>query len=88
MSRVQTLTVEEGDGDQRLDRWFKRLFPQITQGRIEKMCRKGEIRVDGGRVKGLDPAGGGPAGAHPAAARQRSTAAAQAHAMYRTRMPR
>jgi 23S rRNA pseudouridine955/2504/2580 synthase len=52
MSKVQTVTVAEGDGDQRLDRWFKRLFPQIPQGRIEKMCRKGEIRVDGGRVKG------------------------------------
>jgi 23S rRNA pseudouridine955/2504/2580 synthase len=51
MSRVQTLIVEDGDGDQRLDRWFKRLFPLISQGRIEKMCRKGDIRVDGGRVK-------------------------------------
>jgi 23S rRNA pseudouridine955/2504/2580 synthase len=52
MSGVQTLTVAEGDGDQRLDRWFRRQFPHIPQGRIEKMCRKGEIRVDGGRVKG------------------------------------
>jgi len=51
MSRVQTLTIQDGDGDQRLDRWFKRQFPLISQGRIEKMCRKGEIRVDGGRVK-------------------------------------
>ncbi len=51
MSGVQTLTVAEGDGDQRLDRWFRRQFPHIPQGRIEKMCRKGEIRVDGGRVK-------------------------------------
>ncbi|WP_299872329.1 RluA family pseudouridine synthase [uncultured Sulfitobacter sp.] len=52
MSRVQTVTVAEDEGDQRLDRWFKRRFPQIPQGRIDKMCRKGEIRVDGGRVKG------------------------------------
>ena len=27
------------------------MFPHLPQGRIEKMCRKGEIRVDGGRVK-------------------------------------
>ena len=40
-----------GEGDQRLDRWFRRRFPHVPQGRIEKMCRKGEIRVDGGRVK-------------------------------------
>ncbi|WP_289150286.1 RluA family pseudouridine synthase [uncultured Salipiger sp.] len=51
MSRVQTITIGPGDGDQRLDRWLKRHFPHLAQGRIEKMCRKGEIRVDGGRVK-------------------------------------
>ncbi|MGV6839686.1 MAG: RluA family pseudouridine synthase [Planktomarina sp.] len=51
MSGVQHITVAAGDGDQRLDRWFRRLFPHIPQGRIEKMCRKGELRVDGGRVK-------------------------------------
>ena len=51
MSGVQTLTVEPGEGAQRLDRWFRCRFPHVGQGRIEKMCRKGEIRVDGGRVK-------------------------------------
>lgn len=51
MSGVQTVTVAEGEGDQRLDRWLKRRFPELTQGRIEKACRKGEIRVDKGRVK-------------------------------------
>ena len=51
MSRVQLLEVAEGDGDQRLDRWFRRMFPQVQQGQIEKMCRKGDIRVNGGRVK-------------------------------------
>ncbi len=51
MSGVQMITVAEGDGDQRLDRWLRRLFPHVSQGRIEKMCRKGELRVEGGRVK-------------------------------------
>lgn len=51
MSTVQTRIVGEEEGEQRLDRWLKRQFPQITQGLIEKACRKGEIRVDGGRVK-------------------------------------
>lgn len=51
MSGVQKLEVASGDGDQRLDRWFRRMFPHIAQGRIEKLCRKGDIRVDGGRVK-------------------------------------
>jgi 23S rRNA pseudouridine955/2504/2580 synthase len=51
MSGVQTLTVSEDEGESRLDRWLKRRFPQITQGAIEKLCRTGQLRVDGGRVK-------------------------------------
>jgi len=51
MSGVQTITVGEDDADQRLDRFLKRRFPQLSQGMVEKMCRKGECRVDGGRVK-------------------------------------
>ncbi|TMV03284.1 RluA family pseudouridine synthase [Ruegeria sediminis] len=51
MSGVQMITVGAEDGDQRLDRWLRRMFPHVAQGRIEKMCRKGELRVDGGRVK-------------------------------------
>jgi 23S rRNA pseudouridine955/2504/2580 synthase len=51
MSGVQIIEVATGEGDQRLDRWLKRRFAQLSQGRIEKMCRKGECRIDGGRVK-------------------------------------
>jgi len=51
MSGVQTRVIGPDDGDQRLDRYMRRLFPHVTQGSIEKMCRKGDIRVDGGRVK-------------------------------------
>ena len=51
MSGVQQVAVAEGEGAQRLDRWFRRRFPHVPQGRIEKLCRKGEIRVDGARVK-------------------------------------
>jgi len=51
VSGVQQRTIGPDDGDQRVDRYLRRLFPHLTQGRIEKLCRKGEIRVDGGRVK-------------------------------------
>lgn len=51
MSGVQHLTVGPDEAEQRLDRWFRRRFPQVTQGRLEKLCRKGDVRVDGGRVK-------------------------------------
>jgi 23S rRNA pseudouridine955/2504/2580 synthase len=50
MSGVQMLTVADGEGDQRLDRWLRKRFPHLTQGAIEKMCRKGELRVDGARA--------------------------------------
>ena len=51
MTGVQTVTVAAGEEDQRLDRWFRRRFPHVSQIRIEKMCRKGEIRIDGARAK-------------------------------------
>ncbi len=51
MTGVQIQCVAAGDGDQRLDRWLKRQFPHLTQGQIEKMWRKGDLRVEGGRVK-------------------------------------
>lgn len=52
MSAVQKLDILEDEEGLRLDRWFRNRFPHVPQGRIEKMCRKGEIRVDGGRVRG------------------------------------
>jgi 23S rRNA pseudouridine955/2504/2580 synthase len=54
MSGVQTVTVSDAEGEQRLDRWLKRRFPQLTQGAVEKLCRTGQLRVDGGRVKASD----------------------------------
>lgn len=38
------------EADLRLDRWLRRRFPGLTQGRIEKLCRTGQIRLDGQRV--------------------------------------
>ncbi|SEN90552.1 23S rRNA pseudouridine955/2504/2580 synthase [Gemmobacter aquatilis] len=54
MSGVKLLTVSADEGEQRLDRWFKRRFPQLTQGAVEKMCRTGQVRVDGARAKAND----------------------------------
>jgi len=52
MSGVQQRTVEETDAGSRLDRWFKRQFPHIAHGRVEKLLRTGQLRVDGKRSKG------------------------------------
>ena len=54
MSGVQMVTVTEAEGEQRLDRWLKRRFEQLNQIAVEKMCRKGEVRIDGARAKPAD----------------------------------
>jgi 23S rRNA pseudouridine955/2504/2580 synthase len=59
MSGVRQVVVAEADADQRLDRWLRRLHPHLAQARIERMCRKGEIRVDGGRVQASSRLGAG-----------------------------
>jgi 23S rRNA pseudouridine955/2504/2580 synthase len=51
MSGVETVMVTERDGEQRLDRWLRRRFPGLTQGRIEKLLRTGQIRIDGRRAE-------------------------------------
>ncbi len=48
---VALRTVTDDEADIRLDRWFRRHFPHLTQGAIEKMCRTGQIRVDGRRAE-------------------------------------
>lgn len=41
-----SLTVEDNEGV-RLDRWLKKLYPNLPQGIIEKLLRLGKIRIDG-----------------------------------------
>jgi len=48
--QVITETVTDKEGGVRLDRWVKRRMP-MTQGELEKLLRKGQIRVDGARAK-------------------------------------
>lgn len=47
-------TIAEDDDGIRLDRWFRRHYPGLTHARLEKLLRKGEIRLDGKRVKAAD----------------------------------
>ena len=48
---VQRIIIEEAEADQRLDRWLKKRFSMVGQAQVEKWCRKGELRIDGGRCK-------------------------------------
>ena len=51
MAGVEHRSVAAEDSDSRLDRWFKRHFPSLSHGRLEKLLRTGQVRVDGKRVK-------------------------------------
>ena len=51
---VRILTIDEREADQRLDRWFKKNFPDISHGQLQKLLRSGQIRVDGKRAKSSD----------------------------------
>ena len=51
VSGVQHRKVEMSDADQRLDRWFLKHFPELPRGRLQKLLRTGQVRVDGKRAK-------------------------------------
>jgi len=51
MSDVQLVEVTSNESGMRLDRWFKAHYPALTHGVLQKLLRKGQVRLDGGRVK-------------------------------------
>lgn len=48
---VKNIVVGNQEDDVRLDRWFRRHFPEVTQIQLQKLLRSGQIRVDGRRAK-------------------------------------
>src|ERR1700735_1199703 len=53
-SMPELRTISQDDDGIRLDRWFRRHYPALTHGRLEKLLRKGEVRLDGKRAKAAD----------------------------------
>ena len=49
MAALVTVTTDEAEI--RLDRWFRRHFPGLPQSAIQKLCRTGQVRVDGHRAE-------------------------------------
>jgi len=54
MTSLKEHNVADADDGIRLDRWFKRHFPGVPHGLIEKNLRKGFIRLDGKKAKASD----------------------------------
>jgi 23S rRNA pseudouridine955/2504/2580 synthase len=51
---AELVSIAPDDDGIRIDRWFKRHYPALTHGRLEKLLRKGEVRLDGKRAKAAD----------------------------------
>lgn len=51
---MKSAQVEADDDGARLDRWFKRHYPAVGHGQLEKLLRTGQVRLDGRRAKASD----------------------------------
>ncbi len=51
MSGVQHARVTDQEDGMRLDRWFKVRFPNLGFGKLQKLLRTGQVRVDSARAK-------------------------------------
>jgi 23S rRNA pseudouridine955/2504/2580 synthase len=52
--RVQTVTVTGDENGMRLDRFFEARFPGLSFSHIQRIIRKGEVRVNGKRAQPKD----------------------------------
>ena len=80
MSAVELRAVAAEEAELRLDRWFRRHFPGLSHGRLQKLLRTGQVRIDGRRADAAARLRAGPADPDPAARRggRRRCAAARA----------
>jgi len=49
--KVANYEIGDDEAGMRLDRWFRRRFPDLPQAHLNKIVRKGEVRVAGKRVE-------------------------------------
>src|SRR6201989_616045 len=49
-SMPELRTIDADDHGIRIDRWFKRHYPAVTHVLLQKLLRKGEVRLDGKRA--------------------------------------
>ena len=50
-SKVRKVSVTEDQSGQRIDNFLRRELPGVPKSRIYRLLRKGEVRVNGGRVR-------------------------------------
>jgi 23S rRNA pseudouridine955/2504/2580 synthase len=50
-AKVQTVTVTADENNMRVDRFFEARFPGLSFSHIQRIIRKGEVRIDGKRTQ-------------------------------------
>ena len=51
VTRVRKVTVSADRDGQRIDNFLRNELPGVPKGRIYRLLRRGEVRVNGGRIK-------------------------------------
>ena len=51
LAKVQSIIVTPDEDGMRIDRFLSARFPGLAFARVQSMIRKGELRLDGGRIK-------------------------------------
>lgn len=54
MTGVELIGIAAEEDGLRLDRWFRRHYPEVGHGQLEKWLRLGYVRIDGRRAKAGD----------------------------------
>ncbi len=50
-SRVRKERIDADSAGQRVDNYLRRMLPGVPKGRLYRLLRRGEVRVNGGRIK-------------------------------------
>ena len=51
MAGVKIVKIKQEDDGMRLNRWFLKYYPGLSLGRLNKLLRTKQIKVNGGRVE-------------------------------------
>lgn len=54
MTGIESAIVADDEDGIRVDRWFRRHYPALGHGLLEKLLRTGQVRLDGKRAKAGD----------------------------------
>ena len=51
MTRVRKVVIDSDRAGQRIDNFLRNELPGVPKGRVYRLLRRGEVRVNGGRIR-------------------------------------